>query len=107
LALREKGLALKKRDLPIKTDLAQKILFRYQRYLSSQLSRARKRLDDFYAAASADPTNWYSAEKEELTVSPSVAEQRVARERLRQGLESQYGTTDLQSRLQQLQKLNK
>jgi len=107
LGLEEQRLNIERTRLANQDRLSAKDIISLSTDLSSQLSQARKRLDDFYAAASADPTNWYSIEKERIKSLPSVSEQRVARERLRQGLESQYGITDLQSRLQQLQKLNK
>lgn len=69
--------------------------------ISSQLSQARKRLDDFYKEANNDPTHWYSVEKERIN-SLSLVEQKVARERLRRDLEAAYGITNLQSMLQNL-----
>ena len=70
-----------------------------------RLSAARQNLDNLYKDAAADPNHWYSLEKERINAIPSATERRVALERLRQGLERDYGITGLKSRLQSIESM--
>jgi len=69
----------------------------------ARLSSARENLDKLYKDASENPNHWYSLEKERINSLPTNTERQVALQRLRQGLERDYGITGLKSRLQSLE----
>jgi hypothetical protein len=71
----------------------------------ARLSSARENLDKLYKDASENPNHWYSLEKERINSLPTDTERQVAFQRLRQGLERDYGITGLKSRLQSLESM--